>query len=189
MNAEMKRVLVTEAEISARVAELGEQIATDLSRDLAAEGAGPDAPDRVVVVPILMGAVVFVADLIRRIPIKMRMGTVAVSSYPGATMASKGPAIRSAMPPDLTGRHVLIIDDILDTGQTLGFVRSLVEEQRPASVRVCVLLSKDRRRAVDVAVEYVGFEIPDEFVVGYGLDYDGYYRNVPAIGVLSEDAL
>lgn len=189
MSVEIERVLITEAEIASKVAELGERIGADLTRELAGEGAGPDAPDRVVVVPILMGAVIFVADLIRRIPVKMRMGAVAVSSYPGATMASKGPAIRSAMPPDLTGRHVLIIDDILDTGQTLGFVRTLVEEQNPASVRICVLLSKACERVVDVPVEYVGFEIPDAFVVGYGLDYDGYYRNQPSIGMLREDAL
>jgi len=189
MHPAFESELIGEEEIAARVRALGAQITADLTGELRAEGAGPDTPDRVVAVPILMGAVIFVADLIRQVPIKLRMGHVAVSSYPGATIESKGPAIRSAMPPDLAGRHVLIIDDILDSGQTLGFVRSLVEEQSPSSVRVCVLLSKRCERVVDVHAEYVGFEIPDAFVVGYGLDYDGMYRNVPSIGVLREDAL
>jgi hypoxanthine phosphoribosyltransferase len=177
------RVLIDEASLAARVAELAGEITSDLRREIDAEG---DA--QIVLVPILMGAVVFVADLIRHIPLSLRMGAVAVSSYPGATVASKGPAIRSALPTNLGDTHVLVVDDILDTGQTLGVVRSLILEQKPASLRICVLLRKQCERAVDVPVDYVGFDIPDEFVVGYGLDYDELYRNVPAIGVLREDA-
>jgi hypoxanthine phosphoribosyltransferase len=176
------RVLIDEASLAARVSELAGEITSDLRREIDADAG------EIVLVPILMGAVVFVADLIRHVPLSFRMGAVAVSSYPGATVSSKGPAIRSALPDNLAGKHVLVVDDILDTGQTLGIVRSLILEQRPASLRICVLLRKQCERVVDVPVDYVGFDIPDEFVVGYGLDYDELYRNVPAIGVLREDA-
>lgn len=179
-------MLIDEERIASRVRELGAAITSDLRRELEAEGDA--GQDRVVLVPILMGAVVFVADLIRCIPLRMRMDAVAVSSYPGATIASKGPAISSALPRNLRGRHVLVVDDILDTGQTLGVVRKLILEQQPASLRICVLLRKERARTVQVPVDYVGFEIPDAFVVGYGLDYDGYFRNLPGVGVMREGA-
>jgi hypoxanthine phosphoribosyltransferase len=184
MSEAFGHVLIDEERIASRVRELGATITSDLRRELAAEGNVGE--DRIVLVPILMGAVVFVADLIRCIPLRMRMDAVAVSSYPGATIASKGPAIRSALPRNLNGRHVLVVDDILDTGQTLGIVRKLILEQQPASLRICVLLRKACPRVIDVPIDYAGFDIPDEFVVGYGLDYDGYHRNVPAIGVLRE---
>ena len=186
MESDLTRVLIDEPTLAARVRELGATITADLRRDL---DPGREAAGGVVLVPILMGAVTFVADLIRAMPIRLRMDAVAVSSYPGATMESKGPAIRGALPRNLGGRHVLVVDDILDTGQTLGLVRSLILEQRPASLRICVLLRKDCPRVVDVPVDYVGFEIPDEFVVGYGLDFNGFYRNLPLVGVMREDAV
>lgn len=174
----VERVLIDRDRIAARVRELGASIAADLARD-----ATPG--ERVVLVPILTGSIVFVADLIRHMPLELSLGVVAVSSYAGAT-STPGPAgIRGDVPTDLVGRHVLIVDDILDSGRTLGLVRRLVEAQRPRSVRVCVLLAKpDSARKEPVKVEYVGFEIPDVFVVGYGLDYDGFFRNRPEIGVL-----
>lgn len=183
MFQEIDRILIDESRIAARVGELGVRIASDLQAECART-----ASDQIVLIPILTGSIVFAADLIRRMQVKLSLGVVAVSSYPGRTVQSKGAAIRGELPPDLAGKHVLIIDDILDSGQTLGLVRRLVEEQGPASLRVCVLLRKDRARVEDVPVEYVGFDIPDEFVVGYGLDYDGYYRNLPGIAVLRGDA-
>jgi hypoxanthine phosphoribosyltransferase len=178
---EIERILVDEARIAARVHAMGRQIAADLQADMARTGA-----DQIVLVPILTGSIVFVADLIRQLPLKLSLGVVAVSSYPGRSMSSKGASIRSEIPADLGGKHVLVVDDILDSGRTLGLVRRLIEEQGPASVRIAVLLRKvlGAQRAEEPPVEYVGFDIPDEFVVGYGLDYNGYYRNHPSIAVL-----
>jgi len=104
-------------------------------------------------------------------------------------MESKGVALKSELPRELAGRHLIVIDDILDSGQTLDVLTSLIRERQPASLRTCVLLRKPGKAKVDVRVDYVGFDIPDEFVVGYGLDYDGLYRNYPAIGVLKESAI
>jgi len=179
MFPDIDRILIDEARIAARVREMGREIAGDLQNDVARTGQ-----DQITLIPILTGAVVFVADLIRQMPLKMRLGVVAVSSYPGRTMQSKGAAIRGELPPDLAGKHILIVDDILDSGRTLGLVRRLAAEQRPASLRIAVLLRKEVERAEEVDVEYVGFDIPDAFVVGYGLDYDGHYRNYPQIAVL-----
>ena len=167
--------------------ELGAQVSADLQADCKRTGS-----DEIVLVPILTGAVVFIADLIRHLPLKLRLGVVAVSSYPGRTIQSKGAAIRSEIPPDLGGKHVLIVDDILDSGRTLGLVRRLIAGQSPppASVRICVLLRKALAspRAEEVHADYVGFDIPDEFVVGYGLDFDGYYRNYPQIAILRPES-
>lgn len=178
MFPELGEVLIDEAQIAARVRQLGEEIAEDLRAEVEAGRS-----DRIVLVPILTGAMVFVADLIRHMPLKLSLGVVAVSSYPGRSMESKGAAIRGELPRDLAGKHVLIVDDILDSGRTLALIRDLVRDQQPASVRICVLLRKEIAggRAVPVDVDYTGFDIPDKFVVGYGLDFDGYYRNHPAI--------
>lgn len=197
MFRELDRILIDADRIAARVRELGAQIASDLQSELDRAPGGSEAgahgdggeDGRIVLVPILTGAIVFVADLIRQMPLKMSLGVVAVSSYPGRSMASKGAAIRGELPRDLEGKHVVIVDDILDSGQTLALIRRLVAEQRPASVRVCVLLKKMVPRAEAVEADYVGFEIPDEFVVGYGLDYDGYYRNYPQIATLRPEAV
>src|SRR3954463_6550594 len=176
MFPEVERVLIDQERIGARVRELGRQISRDLLEDIARSGN-----DHIVLVPILTGSIVFVADLIRQMPLKLSLGVVAVSSYPGRSMQSKGAAIRGELPRDLAGKHVLIVDDILDTGRTLSLARSVIAEQKPASLRLCVLLRKLIAREEEVAAEYVGFDIPDEFVVGYGLDYDGYYRNSPGV--------
>jgi len=193
---EIDRVLIGRETIARRVRELGTSLANDLRRDLGASGSNGGDGDRlvgVVIIPIMSGAMVFGADLIRELPLKLRLELVAVSSYPGRSLESKGAAIRSELPRTLGGRHVVIVDDILDSGQTIALVRRAVEEQSPASVRACVLLRKDVPRAVTEAegarAEYVGFDIPDEFVVGYGLDYDGYYRNYPEIATLKREAL
>lgn len=179
---EVERVLFTEEQISDRVGEIADELASDLSDELSKEGQDPLAhSDRVVMVPIMTGAMIFTADLIRRMPLRLSMRLVTVSSYPNQSTESKGASLRSALPEDLAGRHVVLIDDILDTGRTLKLVSDLVQEQGPASIRTCVLLSKPSRREHEVDARYIGFEIPDEFVVGYGLDYDGYYRNLPEI--------
>lgn len=183
MHADLERTLVTREQIAARVAELGRQLADDLALDFGTASA--QSGGNVVIVPVMTGALVFTADLMRQLPIKLSLELVAVSSYPGKSMESKGVKIASELPQDLAGKHVVIVDDILDSGQTLGVIRELIERQKPASVRCCVLLKKpESARKRHVAVEYVGFEIPDAFVVGYGLDFDGFYRNHPEIAIL-----
>ena len=162
------RVLVSREQIALRVRELGQHIADDVRRDMRRDGHD-DAQGEVVLIPILTGAIVFVADLIREMPLKMSLRLVAVSSYPGTSMQSKGAILRSELPSDLRGRHVLIIDDILDNGQTLGTVRDLILEQRPASLRICVLLRKAvPKRVGDVVLQPRGEELGAD-VVGEGL--------------------
>lgn len=185
MDSRVGRILIDRERIASRVREMGRQLSADLEGELRKEGAdAADHPDRVVLIPILTGAIVFTADLIREMPLRLSMRVVTVSSYPGATTTSKGAALRGAIPSDLGGRHVVVVDDILDSGHTLALVKELVLEQNPASLRICVLLEKKVKRAAEVHANYIGFEIPDEFVVGYGLDFDGYYRNLPEIGIL-----
>ncbi len=185
MDRDLAKVLVSRDQIAKRVAALGQKLALDLEAALAKDGA-TDNDGRIVLIPIMTGALVFAADLIRQMPLKLSLRLVAVSSYPGSSVTSKGAKLASELPPDLAGKHVIVIDDILDSGQTLGLVRELIEAQKPASVRLCVLLRKpDSVRKREVHAEYIGFEIPDEFVVGYGLDYDGYYRNIPDIATLN----
>ncbi len=201
------RVLISQEQIAARIAELGEQITRDLTPrvgdggnedGVVGLGSGSaiggkatnrlDPSQRLVLIPVLTGALVFVADLIRHIPLQMNIRPVTISSYPGAATASQGANIHGGVPTDLGGSHVLIVDDILDSGRTLGLLRRIVTAQNPASVRIAVLLDKHKPsgRAEDVEVEYVGFGVQDEFVVGYGLDYDGLYRNLPYVAVMGE---
>ncbi|MBX3363701.1 MAG: hypoxanthine phosphoribosyltransferase [Phycisphaeraceae bacterium] len=185
MLRDIDAILIDRDRIADRVRAMGEQIAADLLREI---GPGASA-GQIVFIPILTGAVVFVADLIRHIPFKLSLGVVAVSSYPGRSLESKGAAIRGDLPRDLAGKHVVIVDDVLDSGRTLALIRDLVLEQQPASLRIAVLLSKDVAREARVDAEYVGFSIPDAFVVGYGLDYDGYYRNLPDVATLKPEAI
>lgn len=177
---DIERILIDRAAIAARVAELGSQIASDLELDTGA--------DRMVVVPVLTGALVFAADLVRMMPMRLRLELISASSYPGKATTSQGVTLGSGVGSgsgdELAGAHVLILDDIFDSGRTLAAVKDLVEATNPASVRTAVLLRKEVKRAVDMTPDYVGFDVPDAFVVGYGLDYDGWYRNLPDIGVL-----
>ncbi len=178
-------ILIHREQIAARVEELGHQISADFRSVIDAPRDGGKGGDQsLVLVPILTGAMVFVADLIRHMPLQMSIQPVTVSSYPGAATTSQGANIRGGLPTDLQGRHVLVVDDILDTGRTLGLIRRVIEAQRPASLRLAVLLRKHKQRDEEVDVDYAAFDIEDEFVVGYGLDYDGYLRNLPDIGVL-----
>lgn len=181
MQRDIDRILLTRGEIATRVASLADELMADIG--IVSEG------EEIVLVPVLTGSIIFVADLIRHLPVKVRLDVITASSYPGKATASQGVSIAGKLPDDLTARHVIIVDDILDSGRTITAIRGEISKRGPASVRACVLLSKNLPSADSVVCEYVGFDIPDEFVVGYGLDYDGYYRNLPDIGVLKPDAL
>lgn len=178
MDDDIERVLISEQQIDVRVRELAHQITADHA-----------ASAEVTIIPILTGAMIFCADLIRRIPIAMRIGLMTVSSYPGQAVRTQGSKLVGGSVGDLSGRHVLVVDDILDSGGTLKLVLPMIQAQQPASVKTCVLLRKDRPSARQVPADYVGFDIPDEFVVGYGLDYDDYYRNLPRIVTLRPQAI
>jgi len=166
------RVLISEGEIRERVDKLAAQVAR----------AYENQP--LTIVGVLTGCLVFLADLIRRLDLPLKIALVQASSYRGATTTAGQLHVQDELLPDLKGRHILLIDDILDTGRTL---RHMVEHLRSlgtASVRTAVLLRKEGRQEVEIEPDYVGFTIPNEFVVGYGLDYDDEYRNLPFIGVL-----
>lgn len=175
MHPDAREILITEQQITSRVAELGRQI----SRDYAGR--------EILVVGILKGAVLFLADLVRHIDVPVCLDFMAVSSY-GATTASSGVVqIIKDLEQNIEGRHVLIVEDIVDTGLTLKYLRDNLATRRPASLRICTLLDKPGRRKVPVQVDYNGFVIPDEFVVGYGLDYAERYRNLREILVLKTE--
>jgi hypoxanthine phosphoribosyltransferase len=183
MDRDIDRILISQDRIAARVREL--------ARDIIADHTPPKMPGEpeITIVPILTGAMIFCCDLIRRIPFAMKIGLMTVSSYPGASLRTQGSQVIGQQLGDVRGRHVVIVDDILDSGGTIKAVVPLIESLGAATVKTCVLLRKDRPAARDVAVEYVGFEIPDEFVVGYGLDYNNYYRNLPDIVTLKPEAI
>jgi hypoxanthine phosphoribosyltransferase len=181
MQADVDRILIGRQEIARRVRELARQI----TADHAAEGGA----DEITIVPILTGAMIFCGDLIREIPIILRIGLITVSSYPGRSVTSQGVQVIEQQLDHVRGRHVLLVDDILDTGNTLRLVSGIVRDGGAASVRTCVLLRKDRPSARALKADYVGFDIPDTFVVGYGLDFNDYYRNLPDIVTLKREVL
>ena len=181
VDGDVARILIGRDAIANRIAELGAEI----NRDLEALPADVE----VVLMPILTGSIIFAADLIRHLPQKFSVSVVVARSYDGRTTRSSGDVIVGQIPDDLAGRFVLIIDDILDSGTTIRRIREEVERRHPTWVRACVLLRKTIPTALATPCAYVGFDIPDEFVVGYGLDYGGYYRNLPDIGVLKKEAL
>ncbi len=165
-------ILISAPTIHARVAELGSDIARDYQgRDL-------------VLVSILKGALPFLADLMREIPIPLSLDFLEVTSYGASTETSGVVRILKDLAHSIADRDVLVVEDILDTGFTLNYVMEHLRGQRPASIRLCTLLDKPARRIVPIEIDYRGFEIPDKFVVGYGLDYAERYRNLPFIGVL-----
>lgn len=177
MQEDMERVLFDEATIHRRLDELAARIVEDYrDREL-------------TVVAILNGSVILMADLLRRIPLPLKLDCLSVASYHGGTKTTGELLFRQVSLPDIAGRHVLILDDILDSGVTLATIREKLEAAGPASVRICVLLAKKRERLRAVEPDYVGFEIADEFVVGYGLDYMERYRNLPCIGVLKTELI
>ena len=183
MHGDIDRILIPQEKIAARVRELAREITADHTPPAVSGEA------EISIVPILTGAMIFTADLIRHVPIAMKIGLMTVSSYPGRSIRTQGSSVIGQQLGDVKGRHVLLIDDILDSGGTLKLVVPLVKELGAETVKTCVLLRKDRPAARETRVDYVGFEIPDEFVVGYGLDYNDYYRNLPDIVVLKQDVI
>ena len=177
MQSDNERVLFDGPAIHKRLDELAAQITADYSdREL-------------TVIAILTGTLMFMSDLLRRIPLPLKLNCLSVVSYHGKTETSGEILFKESSLPDVAGQDVLILDDILDTGQTLAAVREKLETAKPRSIRVCVLLSKRKQRARDVIADYIGFEIDNEFVVGYGLDYMERYRNLPYVGVLRKELL
>lgn len=166
--------LISAEDIAARVAALGWEIATALP------------PGPVHVVAVLRGAFVFAADLIRALPREVRCDFLAVRSYGSATETSGVVEITRDLGLPITGQHVLLVEDIVDTGLTLRHLLDLLATRQPASLHVCALLNKTSRRQCKVSADFVGFEIPDRFVVGYGLDHDQRYRNLPYVGIVEE---
>ena len=168
--AEHINVMLSEEEINARIAELGEQISRDY------EGK------EIFLICILKGASFFACELAKRITVPVHIDFMKVSSYGGGTASSGQVSIKMDVSESIAGKEVLIVEDIIDSGNTLNLLPKILMERGPKSIRLCALLDKPDRREVDVKMDYVGFRIPDKFVVGYGLDYDQRYRNLPYIG-------
>lgn len=169
---DVRQILIDQKRIEMRVAEMATQIAAAYRER------------EFLLMPLLTGSIIFVADLVRRLPMRMRIDVLAVSSYRGRATVGQAPRVLYPTHFDVAGKEVLVIDDILDTGRTMKTVCELLREQGAAGVKACVLLKKKLPAEPAVQADYVGFEIPDEFVVGYGLDYNGYYRNLPYLAVL-----
>ncbi len=169
---DIDHILFSEEQLKARVAEIAAQIDKDY------EGKEP------LLISILRGSFVFMADLVRQIHVPCTVDFMAVSSYGSGTISSGQVKIVKDLSEPIEGKDILVVEDILDSGNTLSYLFKLLEARHPASIRLCTLLDKPERRTKPVAVQYSGFSIPDEFVVGYGLDYDEKYRNLPYIGVL-----
>jgi len=165
------RVLITEDELRARVAALGETIARDYEKQ------------NPIVVGVLQGAFLFMADLVRAVPVDLTTDFIGVSSYAGTT-SSGVVRLTSDLSLPIDGRDVLIVEDIVDTGHTLEYLKRNLEARRPRSLKVCVLLDKIERRQVDVELDYIGFTVPNVYVVGYGFDHSGLYRNLRHVAAL-----
>ena len=175
MKQDILKTLVSEEELREKVAELGRQISHDY------EG------ESLLLVSVLKGSVVFMADLMRAITIPARIDFMSVSSYGSGTKSRGVVKIVKDLDTPLEGYDLLIVEDILDSGNTLSYLKEILSSRGPKSIRICTLLDKPERRTADIAADYVGFAVPDEFVVGYGLDYDEKYRNLPFIGVLKPE--
>jgi hypoxanthine phosphoribosyltransferase len=177
LTAAISETLIEEEPLKQRIAELGEEVSTDYQ--------GQD----LLLVGVLKGAVFFMSDLMRHLTVPCEIDFMAISSYAGATESSGVVRILKDLDMSIEGRHVLVVEDIIDSGLTLSYLMRNLEAREPASLQVCALLTKPERREIDVPVRYVGFEIPNRFVVGYGLDFDEKYRNLPYVGVLDEELL
>ncbi len=170
--AERIKVLLSEERVNVRIREIGEQI----SRDYAGK--------QVHLVCVLKGGSFFLCELAKRITVPVSLDFMSVSSYGGDTKSSGVVKIVKDLDEPLKDKHVIVVEDIVDSGRTLSYLLEMLRDRGPASLRLCTLLDKPERRVVNVSVDYTGFEIPDQFVVGYGLDYDQRYRNLPYIGVV-----
>ncbi len=177
MQANLERILFDEKTILRRLDELAAQISADY------HGC------ELTVIAILNGSLIFMADLLRRIPLPLKLDCLSVASYHGGLQTSGELIFRQVASPDVAGRHILLLDDILDSGTTLDAIQERLETASPRSVRICVLLRKTKLRQRAIDADYIGFDIADEFVVGYGLDYMERYRNLPYIGVLRKELM
>jgi len=177
MQDDLERILFHETAILSRL----DQLAAEISHEYRG--------GELTVIAVLSGSLMFMADLLRRIPLPLKLDFVSVASYYGDAQTSGEIVFKQTALPDVKDRHILILDDILDSGHTLATIREKLEMAGPRSIRICVLLSKKKPRARPVDADYVGFEIEDEFVVGYGLDFMEKYRNLPFIGVLRKDLI
>lgn len=174
-NNDISEILLSDGQLAEKVAELGARISTDYN------GMNP------IILSVLKGSFVFVADLMRSVTAACDVDFLSVSSYGKGVKTSGVVRILRDLDTDITNRHVIVAEDILDSGLTLSYILEMLKARNPASLKLCVLLDKPSRRKVPVDVEYTGFVIPDEFVVGYGLDYQELYRNLPYIGVLKPE--
>jgi len=172
---DVAEILITEEQIRQRTRELAEEISRDY--------VGQDLH----LICVLKGGVVFLVDLMRELSILHSVDFMATSSYGVSTRSSGVVRILKDLDKPIDGRNVLIVEDIIDTGYTLDYLTRILREREPASLRVCTLLNKQERRQVDIIVDYIGFNIPNKFVIGYGLDFDEHYRNLPFIGVLKPE--
>ena len=175
MDHDIDHILIPAEQVQAKVREMGEQI----TRDYAPLGD-------LLLVGVLKGCMMFMVDLALNISLPLAIDFIAISSYGKSTESSGVVRLLKDLDTDIAGRHVLIVEDIIDSGLTLDYLRGQLLRRNPASLRVCSLLNKPERRIADVVVDYLGFDIPNEFVVGYGLDYQERYRNLPYIGVLKQ---
>lgn len=175
MNEDIKKVLVSEDEIKVIVAKLGAQITEDYK------------DKKLLMVSVLKGSVIFMSDLMRAVKLPCEIDFMSVTSYGDKTKSSGTVRILKDLDRDIVGYDVLLVEDILDSGKTLSYLMELLYARNPASIRICTLFDKPERREVDIFADYKGISVPDEFIVGYGLDYAEKYRNLPYIGILSDD--
>ena len=175
MKEDVLRVLLSEDEIREKVRELGGKITADYKNS------------NLMLVTVLKGAVVFLADLMRQIDVPAEIDFMVVSSYGSGVKSSGVVKIVKDLDVPLAGKDILIVEDILDSGLTLSYIKELLESRGPRSIRIATLLDKPSRRKVDLQADYIGFSVPDEFVIGYGMDYDEKYRNLPYIGILKPE--
>jgi len=176
MRKNVREILITEEQLEKRIAELGKSMTKDYE--------GKD----LFVVGVLKGANIFMSDLIRKIDLPMHMDFMAVSSYGMSTESSGTVRILKDLDFSIEGKDVLIVEDIIDSGLTLKYLTRILMERKPSSLKICTLLDKPDRRKVDLEIDYIGFKIPDAFIVGYGIDFAENYRNLPYVAILKEDA-
>ena len=177
MRDDIEKVVFTEEQIHEKIAELGRRITEDYK----------EVQEEIYCVGILKGAVNFYTDLVQQIELPVRYDFMIASSYGNGTSTTGSVKILKDLDYDIEGKHLIVIEDIIDSGTTMNYFMKYFRERKPASVKLCSLLSKPSRRTVDVHIDYCGFEVPDEFLVGYGLDYAEVYRNLPFIGVLKPE--
>lgn len=175
MNQDIQQVLFNEEQLAKRIEELGAEITADYKGE------------NLLVLGILKGSNIFMADLVRKITIPMKLDFMMVSSYGNASESTGVVKIIKDVEYAIEDQHVLIVEDIIDSGLTLKYLKKLLETRNPKSVKICTLLDKPSRRKEFVEVNYIGYEVPDEFIVGYGIDYAEHYRNLPYIGVLKRE--